>query len=121
MATILVVDDEIVLQEMLRALLESLGYAVVTMTTAEEAMQFCRTRQEAMHMMITDLTLPRIDGVQLANHVATQWPNIPILIISASPLLENIAPESLPPNTLRMKKPFDLDALENLLHELIVE
>ena len=121
MATILVVDDEIVVQEMMQELLGSLGYTVVTMTTSEEAMQFCRTRREALHMMIADLTLPVIDGVQLANHVATQWPDIPILIVSASPLLDTIDSESLPPNTLCLKKPFDPDTLEDLLNELIVE
>ena len=118
MATVLVVDDEATLRQMLKDVLENLGHTVLSATAPDEAIQICRDRQEPIHVMLTDLSLPIMNGVQLATHVKLLCPDMAIILMSAVPMLNDIDPNTLPPNTKLLKKPFDLTALEDMLSDL---
>lgn len=68
--TALVVDDELLIVEVTAAMLESLGYGVLSATNADEALQIVNTRQQAnlpmLDLLITDNRMPHLgDGVRL--------------------------------------------------------
>ena len=119
MATVLMVNNEVSLHEMLQTSLGDLGVTVLTATTTEEAIEVCHTHQGMIHVMVTDLSLPGVNGIKLATYAATLRPHMTTMLISVEPLLNAPHPDVLPPNTIRLSKPFKLNVLEFLLRDLL--
>lgn len=79
MADILVVDDDDVIRETLEELL-SAYYSVQTADTAEKAL----TKLEAQHfeVVLTDISMPGLNGMELLKRVVEKYPGTPVIIIS---------------------------------------
>ena len=104
--TILVVDDEPAIRDLLQEALEDQGYAVYVATNG-------RTALAALHealpdLVITDLMMPDIDGRALAAQMATDLhaAHIPIVLISAA-----YQPDPADHFMATLRKPFDLTTL----------
>ena len=76
---ILFVDDEEALAEMGRDILTELGYQVVATTSSIKALESFKDQPE-FDLVITDLTMPRMTGVELAREVLRLRPGIPIIL-----------------------------------------
>lgn len=77
---ILLVDDEAALVNMGRKMLEKLGYMVTPCTAGFEALHvFCKN-PDAYDLVITDLTMPDMDGRKLIQEIFRKKPNIPIIL-----------------------------------------
>ncbi len=79
---ILFVDDEAVLAKLGKKILERLGYVVTTKTSPLEAIAAVRAKPEAFDLVITDLTMPVMDGAKLGRQLLEFQPNLPIIIIT---------------------------------------
>ncbi len=77
---ILLVDDEPVLAGMYRAMLERLGYYVATETDPVEALDFFRTDPQQFDLVITDFTMPKMTGEELALELKRIRPELPIIL-----------------------------------------
>lgn len=79
---ILVVDDEPLLAQALKQMLERLGYAVECRSNGIEALEAFRHRRETkrFELVVTDLTMPYMTGVELAEELMKLEPDIPILL-----------------------------------------
>ncbi len=77
---ILIVDDEPMLIEMNRMLLEDLGYTVVGVTDSREALAKVRAEPGRFDLIVTDQTLPGLTGSEFAKHVLAIDPSMPIII-----------------------------------------
>lgn len=77
---ILLVDDEVSIVAMMRILLERMGYGVTGCLGSEEALKIFTKDPETFDLVITDLTMPGYNGLQLADALKSIRPNIPILI-----------------------------------------
>ncbi|MBN1516471.1 PAS domain S-box protein [Candidatus Sumerlaeota bacterium] len=77
---ILIVDDEEMLVNMIRRMLEPLGYHVTARTGSEEAYQTFMTSPEDFDLVLTDLTMPKMTGFQLALEILETRPDMPILL-----------------------------------------
>jgi len=80
-ARILVVDDEPIMRELLRMMLEKEGYAVRTACDGVEAVALFRA--EPADVVIEDLKMPRMDGIALLRHLAECAPDVSVIIITA--------------------------------------
>lgn len=78
---ILVVDDELNIRRILAALLKREGYKVRTASDGAEAMAELKLRPYSV--VVTDLKMPRVDGMKLLNHVGEYYPDIPVIVITA--------------------------------------
>ncbi|MFP4193698.1 MAG: PAS domain S-box protein [Desulfobacterales bacterium] len=77
---ILVVDDEQQLVELEKRMLESLGYEVITHTSAVEAEEAFRNRPGRYDMLITDLTMPNKNGTELIKALREIRPDLPVIL-----------------------------------------
>jgi CheY-like chemotaxis protein len=109
----LLVDDEELVRMSTADMLADLGYAVVEASSAEEAMgEFKRGR--AIDILVTDHLMPGMTGTELARHILSERPGLPVLLVSGYAELEGVD-ASLP----RLTKPFRKDELAATLVSLL--
>ena len=77
---ILVVDDEIVVTTMLEQMLTLLNYRVTVCNDPRGAVELCRTTDSRFDLVITDLTMPELNGLELASQIRQFNPDLPILL-----------------------------------------
>ncbi|PIO47787.1 MAG: hypothetical protein CMR00_08385 [[Chlorobium] sp. 445] len=82
--TILIVDDEQYLCEIMSRALHSAGYTPLTFTNSHDALKTILTMRDEIDLCIFDLTLPEINGEELSYFVHKEIPNLPIIIASGS-------------------------------------
>ena len=110
MHTILVVDDEAKLLEVLSVALENMGYTPVTAGSVEEALETLQRRE--VHLILSDLRLPGMSGRNLLEKVKALDPGLPVVIMTAYAALKD-AVEIIKEGAFDyIVKPFDLGALE---------
>jgi len=81
--TILLVEDEEIILGMVRKILERLGYTVLTATSPYEAIRIVEEfKQSAIHLLITDVVMPEMNGLDLSNKLLTIDPNLKCLFMS---------------------------------------
>ena len=77
---ILLVDDEPVIARVVSEQLRRIGYVVTPVSDPEEALELVAEDPEDFDLLLTDLQMPRMDGVELAARVAQIRPNLPIVL-----------------------------------------
>ena len=73
-------DDEPTIVEMVKQMLERLGYKVFSRASSLEALEFFRARSGDIDLVITDLTMPELTGVQLVREMRRIRPGIPVIV-----------------------------------------
>lgn len=121
MAKILVVDDDLDIIYMVRAIMEKSGHEVTTATDGYEALKLIKTY--VPDLMIVDLTMPEIDGWRLSMKLRQdeRCKNIPIIVLSGLLTDEESKPEPEDPYNWLMAKPFDIVRLASKVKELLGE
>ena len=83
MSKILVVDDEINMQVVLRAMLKKEGYEVLTAPDGREALKVLAAGRGNIDVVVTDLKMPNLDGMGLLERVMKDYPATPVIMITA--------------------------------------
>jgi CheY-like chemotaxis protein len=94
--TILIVDDNVDIRKFAKAFLESAGYTVITAEDGAEGLRLYEAHQSSIRLLLTDVTMPKMSGVELADRVLRIDSQIPVVLMSgdgenAYPGLECIA------------------------------
>ena len=119
--TILVVDDEEVLTIVLQDMLESMGYTAVPQLDSEDALALFQKNPSGFDMVLSDITMPRMTGVELAHAVREIKPDIPVILYSGNESnLARLEDEGMDPATL-LKKPFRKSELADVLRKALDE
>ena len=83
---VLIVDDDTLLCETVEEALGDYGHSVSWCTTAEEAL--ARVREEDLDVIVTDLHMPGISGLELCERIAANRPDVPVVVLTAFGSLE---------------------------------
>ncbi|MCF7798033.1 MAG: response regulator [Lentisphaeria bacterium] len=78
--SILVVDDELTIRELLKQLLELNNYKVITASNGLEALEIYEREGDQIDLVITDLGLPRLNGKKLGEKIKTLNPDAKMII-----------------------------------------
>ena len=117
--TILVVEDEDMLRELLRTFLESKGYRVVTAVDGEEALDTYQRRQKEIAVVVSDLGLPKFGGDELCRRLAKLNPGIRLII--ASGYVDPAVRERMTQEGVReyVHKPYNPNELLSAIHTVL--
>jgi PAS domain S-box-containing protein len=116
---VLLVEDELAVRRIVRQMLEGHGLRVVEAASGEEAVGLAAQLAAAPGLLVTDLTMPGMDGRELADALTTRWPDLRVLYLSGfmSEGLD-LAPASRGGRAF-LAKPFTVDQLIAALERLM--
>ena len=116
-AHILIIDDEKNYLLVLQTLLEDEGYTVTALSDPETALAFLQ--ESEVDVVVTDMKMPRITGLDVLERVKKQWPYIPGLIMTAFGTIES-AVETMKYGAFDyITKPFSNDELLLSIHNAV--
>lgn len=117
--SILVVDDQPTVRRMAHRLLSEWGFRVFEAESGEEAMEVLDTARAGVQLVIVDVVMPLMDGVQVTRRIQEQWPDQRVLYMSAHPA-EVLAQYGLAELDVPfLAKPFTRDELLNKVAEAL--
>ncbi len=116
---VLIVDDERSVVEFMRDLLAARGFKVSIATSAPEAITKFAKEPDAFDLVITDQTMPKMSGMDLAKHLLGKRPDLPIILYTG--YSNDITEESVKQAGISgfLEKPVDVNRLYRLIHELL--
>ncbi|MCB0224138.1 MAG: response regulator, partial [Anaerolineae bacterium] len=116
---ILVVDDEPIIVEMLSRWLTILGYDVVQLTNSTDALNLYLKDIAQFDLIITDLTMPQMTGLQLARRMTALRPGLPIILITGND--NKLSQTDLDQNGINrmITKPISFKRLNSVIHQLL--
>jgi DNA-binding NtrC family response regulator len=115
--TILVVDDEKNTREGLKKFLEGMNYDVFTAESAEEALRLID--QERPDIVLTDIRMPRTDGIALLEKIKAKYPEISVIVLTAYGTVENAVKAMKMGAFHYLMKPINLEELEFLIKKAL--
>jgi CheY-like chemotaxis protein len=114
---VLLVDDEQRVREVVRMMLERAGHRVVEAESAEDAIEVFSTLK-SVDLLVTDLQMPGMSGVELFDRLVERLPSLRVLFISgaASPADLNAIARK---RAVLLEKPFSAETLANRVREVL--
>jgi two-component system cell cycle sensor histidine kinase/response regulator CckA len=109
--TILLVEDETALREVTAFTLQSVGYTVVEADSPAQAIQFVETHREPIHLLLTDVIMPHMSGVELSKRLRASRPHLKVIFASGYGGDELARQISIAPDAVLLEKPFSKHAL----------
>jgi hypothetical protein len=115
--TILFVEDDEALRRLGRDVLERSGYTVLSAGDGEEALELAQSYPDPIHLLMTDVLLPKLGGIELAERLAALRPRLKTLYTSG---YDDAAAdrEGARAGTSFLQKPYGIEALVGALREL---
>jgi len=118
---IMFVDDEEMIAQVVKELLELLGYEVTIKTNATEALEEFRSRPDRYDLVITDQIMPTLTGTKLARELMSIRPEVPIIIITG--YRDSVTVEECQELGIReiVQKPFNSDDFGRTIRKVLDE
>src|SRR3954470_8667758 len=110
---ILVAEDDVVVRNSARLMLQEEGHDVLVATDAEEALKLSRDYQGPIDMLLTAVKMPGMDGLALAAQIIKERPHIKILVMSSKIGADQV--DDLP----FLRKPFSPAAFRDKVREVL--
>jgi len=117
--TILLVEDSRLLAKVTRDFLESEGYTVLTASSPREAIQVAENHKSPIHLLLTDVVMPEMNGRQLAEHLLAKRSRMKVVYMSGytNGILSEHAFQV--PDMAFIEKPFSQRALSHKLRQVL--
>jgi CheY-like chemotaxis protein len=117
--TLLLVEDQSAVRRIMAEAIGRLGYDVHTAADGEEALAKLALL-ERVQLVLTDVVMPRMSGIELATHIAERWPGLPVLLMSGF-VNDATVREVVASGRRVLAKPLELRELAAAIHEARVE
>lgn len=119
--TVLIVDDDNDIRDMLKEALELEGYQVRTAVNGLDALHFLTQKFEKINCILLDLMMPKMNGKELLTELQTSHPDlaeIPVILLTANgkSTLDNLVPYA----SAKIKKPMELDVLYQTIKTCLI-
>ena len=117
--TILFVEDERALRDGLRQVLQRYGYTVLDASYPEQALALSQHHEGPIHLLVTDVVMPIMSGVELGGQIRAMRPSLRVLYMSG--YTDNVTdwPHALNATSSFLPKPFSADTLIHKVREVL--
>ncbi len=116
---ILLAEDEEILRTLLCQHLRRVGYEVIDAPDGEAALALYQSHRDNIVLLITDIMMPRMTGIDLTRHARKLNPVLKVLFISGYISESRSDVEQFAENTFSLCKPFTLRAFSDLIHQIL--
>jgi len=116
---VLFVDDEEMLVELGKSMLEKLGYEATALNSPTEALEMVAKNPYAFDVVITDLTMPDLQGTELANKIKKLRPDLPVILITGLSSIIAAKEVSARGIDLILSKPLSMTSLAQAMATLV--
>ena len=117
--TVLLVEDEDSVRELVRVTLSSRGYKVLEAEHGEAGLRVAEETNGTIDILVTDVVMPGIGGRELAKRIQSKRPNIKVLYLSGYTEDAISTQGALTPGTAFLQKPFTLQNLAKKVREVL--
>jgi two-component system, cell cycle sensor histidine kinase and response regulator CckA len=117
--TILLVEDELALLNLAQKKLSELGYQVIAASSPLQALNKVKNIRDPIHLLITDIILPEMNGWELSEHLKALQPEMKCLYMSGYPINVVTAQGVLHKGIQMIEKPFSLKTLAEKIREVL--
>jgi PAS domain S-box-containing protein len=117
--TILVVEDQEGIRELARDFLASCGYEVLVASDGAEALKIAERHEDPIHLVLTDVVMPNLNGHELAQRLTASRPSMKILFMSGYTERAASPHDSLPQDAISLEKPFSLHMLATKVRQAL--
>ena len=112
---ILVAEDDVIVRNVVRLLLQVDGHEVLVAVDGYEALELSRCYQGTIDLLLTDVRMPRVNGIELVEQILMERPRIKILLMSGNMDRDHKEVKKLP----FLAKPFSSEAFRNKVREVL--
>jgi PAS domain S-box-containing protein len=120
-ATILVVEDDPIVRDLVRGILARRGYTVLAAKQGEEAIALAERYAEPLHLLITDVVLPGLNGREIAERLQSSRPDLRVLFMSGYTDDTIIRRGVIEHQHRLLQKPFTAEELEQKVAKMLAE
>lgn len=117
--TVLVVEDEELVRDIATTALRSHGYTVLEAASGDEALEIAAHHDGPIHLLMTDVVMPRMSGRQLADRLAETRPDTKVVFTSGYTDNAIVHQGVLDPNVAFIQKPYTLDILLQMVRKVL--
>jgi PAS domain S-box-containing protein len=117
--TVLLVEDEPALRDLIKYALTGHGFTVLDVPTPADALTLSRTHTSPLHLLLTDVIMPGMDGPALAKQMQKERPDIKVLYMSGYATNFIMHDGAVDPGTNFLEKPFHPRTLLNKVREVL--
>ena len=117
--TVLLVEDDEPLRTLAREILSIQGYTVLDATSPSEALRLADAHPGPIHLLLTDVVMPQMNGRQVADHLLTARPGLKVLFMSGYTDAAIVEHGVLEPGTHFLQKPFTPDGVSRKVREVL--
>ena len=117
---VVVVDDDDVIRDNYSDILQRLGYTVLVAENGEHALQVMTDHDAPVHLVISDINMPEMDGLELVGMLRAAYPNMPALLVSGQStqyLVDNR--DRIPEGVHFLAKPVSMGELANRVRKIL--
>jgi two-component system cell cycle response regulator CpdR len=119
MARILLADDDATTRDLVRRALEADGHSVKVTQDGNEALEHLKEDGFNFDLLVTDVEMPLLDGIKLAEHAFPLQPGIRVLLMSGFAEKLDRAKDLAGPHVAVISKPFTLDQVRERVRKLM--
>jgi CheY-like chemotaxis protein len=117
--TIVVVEDDESVRELVGVMLRGQGYAVLAAEDGETAARLCAEHPGGVDLLLTDVVMPELNGRVLADRLGTMFPSLRVLFMSGYSDEAVVRHGMIRPNTAFIEKPFSESGLARKVREVL--
>ena len=117
--TILVVEDEPMIRELIETMLQSRGYSVLIVDNPMQAAAFSAEYSGPIHLLLTDVVMPGISGREIANQISAQRPKMKVIFVSGYTPNAIVHHGILDEDLNFLQKPFTAGTLTSKVREVL--
>ncbi len=116
---ILVVDDEDMLRDVLKEVLEMVGFSALFANSGMEGIRLFKEHQEHIQLVLMDILMPEMDGLETYDEIKLLDPNMKFIFMSGFPDKDALAMRELTEEHVFVRKPFSVKQIITQIRQVL--